>query len=479
MLRIVFFFTFAIVLISCNESADEQLPNFVIVFVDDMGYGDVGCYGGDLPTPNLDKMALEGVRFTDFYVAQPVCGASRAALLTGCYPNRVGIHGAPNPRSRYGINKNEMTIAELLKQKEYATGMYGKWHLGHHKPFLPVNHGFDEYFGTPYSNDMWPLHPDYFIFPTHVAERKRGFPPLPVIEGDSIAIPEVTPEVQAQFTTMFTERATDFIIRNQENPFFVYLAHPMPHVPIYASDKHLGKSGKGLYGDVIMEIDWSVGRINKVLDSLGLAENTMVIFASDNGPWVSYGNHSGTTGPLREAKGTTWEGGVRVPCMMKWKGVIPAGSVCKEPAMTIDIMPTFAGITGTTLPEHKIDGQDIWPLIIGNEEEYTAQEAYYFYWIRDLEAVRSGDWKLHYPHKYRTMKGMEPGSDGMPGQYSQDSTGFALYNLRDDIGETEDVAVFFPAKVDELKALGDKIMAELGHGRQAGYGNREPGRLTE
>lgn len=464
---------------SCNQSVREgELPNVVIIFADDMGYGDPGCYGGTNPTPNIDQMAEAGMLFTDFYVAQPVCGASRAALLTGCYPNRVGIYGAPGPRTRTGISADEMTIAELLKQKEYATAMYGKWHLGHLQPFLPVHHGFDDYLGIPYSNDMWPRHPDYTLFPKEVAERKRGYPPLPLIEDDSIAIPEVTAEIQSRFTTMFTERAVRFIEEHQSSPFFVYLAHPMPHVPIFASEKHLGRSGKGLYGDVIMEIDWSVGRINKVLDSLGLAENTLVIFTSDNGPWISYGNHAGSAGPLREAKGTTWEGGVREPCVMKWPARIPAGSICSQPAMTIDILPTLAHLTGTQLPPHPIDGKNIWPLMSGKADAVSPQQAYYFYWLGDLEAVRAGDWKMHYPHAYRTMEGSTPGKDGMPGPYKQGSTDFVLYNLREDIGERNDLSDQYPGKLAELKALGDKMKIELGHGKTRGTANREVGRLN-
>ncbi len=462
-----------------KDSGDATLPNIIIIFADDMGYGDPGCFGGVNLTPNIDRMAEEGILFTDFYVAQPVCGASRAALLTGCYPNRVGIYGAPGPGSNTGISDEEMTIAELLKQRNYATAMYGKWHLGHHKQFLPVHHGFDDYFGTPYSNDMWPKHPDYAILPREMAERKWGFPPLPLIEDDSIAIPEVTGEIQAKFTTMFTERAVSFIEEYQDRPFFVYLAHPMPHVPIFASDRYLGKSGLGLYGDVIMEIDWSVGRINQVLDSLGLSGNTLVIFTSDNGPWLSYGNHAGSAGPLREGKGTAWDGGVREPCVMRWPGKIPAGAVCNEPAMTIDILPSLAFLTGTELPEHKIDGKNIWPLMSGEEGAVTPHEAYYFYWLHDLHAVRSGDWKLHYPHTYRKLEEVTPGHDGMPGEYQLDSTGFALYNLGDDIGERNDLKEKFPEKMKELISLGEQIKLELGQGTVEGSGVREVGKLIE
>ncbi|MFC2089897.1 sulfatase [Bacteroidota bacterium] len=471
----------AVLLISgCNQNKDQsELPNIVIIFADDMGYGDPGCYGSQIPTPNIDQMAAEGVRFTDFYVAQAVCGASRAALLTGCYPNRVGVYGAPGPNATTGIHPDEVTIAELLKQKDYATAMYGKWHLGHLKPFLPVHNGFDEYFGTPYSNDMWPKHPDYFLFPKEVAARKRGYPPLPLIAGDTVYKSGLTEEDQALFTKQFTECAVDFIKRNQDQPFFVYLAHPMPHVPIFASEDFQGKSGQGVFGDVIMEIDWSVGQINKTLEELGLDDNTLVIFTSDNGPWLSYGNHAGSAGPLREGKGTAWDGGMREPCVMKWKGKIPAGSICAEPAMTIDVLPTIAHLTGTALPEHTIDGLNIWPLISGVEGAKSPQEAYYFFWLNNLNAVRSGDWKMHFPHWYRTMNGMETGKDGMPGNYRQDSTGFVLYNLRDDIGETTDLSAEYPEKLEELRELGEKIKKELGHGKEKGIGVREIGKIED
>lgn len=467
---------------ACNGTQDtsrSELPNIVIIFADDMGYGDPGCFGGDNPTPNIDQMAAEGMRFTDFYVAQPVCGASRAALLTGCYPNRLGIFGAPGPNSKTGLSSGEMTIAELLKQKDYATAMYGKWHLGHLPDFLPVNHGFDEYFGTPYSNDMWPKHPDYILFPKEVAARKRGYPPLPIIGDDTIAVAEVTDAIQAQFTTMFTERAVEFIERNQNDPFFVYLAHPMPHVPIYASEKHLGKSGKGLYADVIMEIDWSVGEIIHTLDSLGLSENTLVIFTSDNGPWLSYGHHAGSAGPLREGKGTVWDGGVREPCVMKWTGTIREGAVCSEPVMTIDILPTIAHLTNTSLPDHTIDGLNIWPLLGEEKGAVSPHDALFFYWLHNLQAVRSGDWKMHFPHKYRTMAGKPGGTDGMPTNYSQDSTGFVLYNLREDIGEMNDISQEYPEKLEEMKILGEQMMLELGHGKETGSGAREVGSLNK
>src|SRR6185436_2632633 len=318
--------------------AATQLPNIVIIFTDDQGYGDVGVFGAKgFKTPNLDQLAAQGCKFTNFHVAQPVCSASRTALLTGCYPNRLGIHGALGPRALVGINDNEMTLAELLKQKGYATGMAGKWHLGRPAQFLPIHHGFDEYFGLPYSNDMWPSHPE---------GNRANYPPLPMIEGDKVVDNEVTSEEQNNLTTWYTERAVKFIEKNKEHPFFFYLAHNMPHVPLHVSEKFRGKSEQGIYGDVIMEIDWSVGEVMKTLRKFKIETNTWVIFTSDNGPWLSYGNHAGSAGPLREGKGTNWEGGTREPCVMRWPGRIRAGMESREMFMTIDLFPTIGKLIG-------------------------------------------------------------------------------------------------------------------------------------
>ena len=389
--------------------ADDRPPNIVVIFADDMGWGDVHH---TLETPHLDRMTAEGVRFTDFYVAQPVCSASRAALLTGCYPNRIGIFGALGPRSRVGLHEREVTLAELCRSKGYATGVFGKWHLGHLPPFLPSKHGFDEFYGIPYSNDMWPLHPDYAHLPKGAAKRKRGYPDLPMYEGDAIVDAEVTGEDQADFTKAFTERAVAFIEKHKARPFFLYVPHPMPHVPLFRSADFAGKSKDGVYGDVIAEIDWSVGQILATLKKHGLDERTLVMFTSDNGPWLSYGNHGGSTGGLREGKGTTFDGGVRVPCVVRWPGKVRAHT-CTEPAMTIDVLPTVARLIGATLPDHPIDGKDIWPLMAGERGAKSPHEAYYFYYRRnELQAIRSGRWKLHFPHKYRSMEGRTPGADG-------------------------------------------------------------------
>src|SRR5205814_3217143 len=304
---------------------------------------------------------------------------------------------------------------QLLKQRGYATAVYGKWHLGHHAKFLPTRHGFDEYFGLPYSNDMRPT------------PKRRDYPKLPLIEGEKTVALE--PD-QSQLTTWYTQRATQFIAKNKDRPFFVYVAHTMPHVPLHVSDKFKGKSKAGLYGDVIMEIDWSVGEILAALKKHGLDEQTLVIFTSDNGPWLSYGNHGGSAGPLREGKGTVWEGGVREPFIARWPGHIPAGRVCDEPMMTIDLFPTVARLTGTELPKHKIDGLDVWPLLAGEPGAKCPHEAFYFYFnVGELQAVRSGRWKLMLPHTARSMKGQEPGRDGKPGQYKPEKVGTELYDL--------------------------------------------------
>ncbi len=432
----------------------QSNPNIVIIFTDDQGYADVGCFGAEgYETPNLDKMASEGMRFTDFYVAQAVCGASRAALLTGCYPNRISMLGAPGPKSKHGINPDEILIPEMLKNKGYSTGMFGKWHLGHHKKSLPIHHGFDEYYGLPYSNDMWPHHPGVRHLP--MKERLKKWPHLPLIEGDQIIDDEVTPEEQKSLTTDYTIKAVNFIKKNKDNPFFLYLAHSMPHVPLFVKDKNKGITKKGLYADIIWEIDWSVGEIIKSLKDNGIDENTLVIFTTDNGPWLSYGNHAGSAKPLREGKGTAWEGGVRVPCIMRWPKKIPSEKICSTPAMTIDILPTIAELTGSDLPNHSIDGKSIFPLMKGNPQAKSPHEAYFFYWGANLHAIRKGNWSLHLPHSYRSLKD-QPGKDGIPSKYIQKSTGIALFDLKNDIGQKEDLSEIHPNIVERLKNLGEK-----------------------
>lgn len=442
-------------------------PNVVIIFADDLGYGDLGCYGAPgNPTPNLDRMAAQGIRFTDFHVAQPVCSASRTALLTGCYPNRIGILGALGPKATHGISDREKTIADVLKPGGYATAIFGKWHLGHHTKFLPTHHGFDEYFGLPYSNDMWPHHPNH----------DASYPDLPLIEGEKVIA--LNPD-QRKLTTWYTEHALSFIERNKDRPFFLYIPHSMPHVPLHVSERGKGSSGRSLYGDVIREIDWSVGQILGSLRRNGLDEKTLVMFSSDNGPWLSYGDHAGSAGPFREGKSTTFEGGHREPFIARWPGKIPTGLVCREPAMTIDLLPTIAGLAGARVPtDPPIDGKDIWPLLSGQPGAKSPHEAYYFYWGRELQAVRSGRWKLHFPHDYQGLTG-KAGHGGKPGGYTTERIGLSLFDLEADPGETTDVAAKHPEILRKLTELAAHAREDLGDSRthQAGQGVRPPGEL--
>lgn len=443
----------------------DRPPNVVLIFCDDMGYADVGCYGAKgYKTPNIDRLAKQGMRFTDFYVAQAVCSASRAALLTGCYPNRVGIKGALGPQSKIGIHSNEVTIAEMLKARGYATAIYGKWHLGDRPEFLPLRHGFDDYFGLPYSNDMWPRHPT----------AATNYPPLPLIKGEKVV--QLMPD-QTQLTTWYTERAVKFIGQNKDQPFFLYVPHNMPHVPLFVSDKFKDKTKRGLYGDVIEEIDWSVGQILSALKEHRLDENTLVIFTSDNGPWLSYGDHAGSAGRLREGKGTAFEGGVRVPFIVRWPGKIPAATVCREPAMTIDLLPTLTKLAGGQLPGNPIDGLDMLPLLAGKRGAKSPHDAFYFYWDDELQAVRSGPWKLHFAHEFN--KPYPVGDDGQPGKMTRPKIELALFNLESDPTETKDVAARNPEIVLRLKALAEKARAELGDSatKQKGAGVRGPGRV--
>lgn len=475
--------------VSCRGGASpaEGLPNVILILTDDQGYADLGVFGArGFRTPNLDRLAREGTRFTDFYVAQAVCTASRAALMTGCYPNRVGLQGALNHKSTTGIHPDEFLLPELFKRRGYATAIFGKWHLGHHPKFLPARHGFDEFFGIPYSNDNGPLHPVV-----------RDIPSLPLLDGERGV--ELDPD-QRLFTRRFTDRALDFIARNERRPFFLYLPHVMPHVPLFASDAFKGKSGSGIYGDAIEELDAGIGEILDALRARGLEGRTLVLFASDNGPFLSYGTHAGSAAPLREGKLTAFDGGVRVPCLMRWPGRIPAGRVCREPVSTIDLLPTFARLLGEPLSGRAIDGKDVWPILEGEPGAKSPQEAYFFYAGEELHAVRSGDWKLHFPHEYLTVAGPTR-TDGKPANYENlqplsiqvsgirgiasrhgykvEKIELSLFNLRDDPGETRNLAAEHPEVVRRLSALGEKMRDELGDaltGRK-GRAIRDPGRF--
>lgn len=457
----------------CLHAAET--PNLVVIFMDDMGYADVGCFGAEgYATPNIDRLAAEGRKFTHFHVAQAVCSASRAALLTGCYPNRIGIHGALGPKSTHGLHPDEMTLAEVVKQKGYATAAVGKWHLGHLPQHLPTRHGFDEFYGLPYSNDMWPYHP----------EAKPGtYPPLPMLENEKIVDEEVTPEDQTRLTTDYTKRAVSFIERSKDQPFFLYLAHSMTHVPLFVSDKFAGKSGKGLYADVMMEVDWSVGQVMQALEKHGLSEKTWVIFTSDNGPWLSYGDHGGSALPLREGKGTAWEGGTRVSCVMRWPGKIPAGSTSEALMATIDVLPTVAAVIGAELPKHTLDGKDLWQIVSGGPEAKNTHDFYtWYYQNNQLQAITTGDgrWKLILPHGFRTLNGRPGGTGGIPAKYEQSRVEKPeLYDLHADISESQNLAAQHPDMVAKLQGYAEKMRSELGDmlmKKPTGTGTREPGK---
>ncbi len=423
------------------SAAENAPPNIVFIFTDDQGYQDLGRFGAtDIDTPHVDGIAERGMTFTDFYVAAPICSASRAAFLTGCYPIRTGITGVLFPKNKNGLTREKKTVAEILKGAGYATACIGKWHVGtgtqgieglpDHAEFMPTSRGFDYYYGIPYSNDMRPT---------------------PVIRNLETV---EEPAEQATLTKRYTEEACRFIREHKDGPFFLYVPHTMPHVPLAATERFRGKSDRGLYGDVIEEIDWSTGEILQTLRDLGLEKNTLVIYTSDNGPWLSKGKHGGSAKPLRDGKFHTWEGGFRVPCVMQWPGRIPAGTVCDETAATIDLTPTFAALAGADLPGgYEVDGQSILPLLEGRSGAESPHEAYFYYRGRRLEAVRSGKWKLI------LYQGVEKGEPRKP---------LELYDLRADIGETTNVAEDHPDVVKRLTALAvdgvKRVGGQLGKG---------------
>ena len=404
--------------------ARADAPNVVLILVDDLGYGDLSSHGHPtIRTPHIDALAREGRRFTQFVMAASVCTPSRAALLTGCYPRRVGLHEAVIfPNDDHGLHPDEVTLAEILKGAGYATGAFGKWHLGHRRGLLPTDQGFDEWFGIPYSNDMAQQHrPDPSRYPYR----------LPLLRDDEVI--EWEPD-QRQLTTRFTDAVVRFIDENAERAFFVYLAHPMPHVPLYASQAFAGTSRRGLYGDVVEELDASVGLIVDALEERGLTENTLVLFTSDNGPWLTEGDHGGSAGPFRDGKGTYWEGGHRVPMIARWPGTIPAGSVCDELVTCMDWVPTLAALCDAPLAEdRRVDGQDVRPLLF-DEAGAVSPTASFLYYTRDgvLGGVRRGPWKL--------LFGDEEGPD-------------RLFHVERDLGEARDLAPGEPERCEELRAI--------------------------
>ncbi len=433
--------------ISARGQRKRQSPNFVIIFLDDSGWADFQPFGEhDYKTPNVAQLASEGCRFNNFYVPQAICSASRSALMSGCYPGRTKVFGAHPPRAR-GLDPKFATMGQVLKKRGYATAVFGKWHLGDQPDTRPPARGFDESCGLMYSNDMWaehPENPDYW-----------GQWPLQFWDNGQVTIEPVTKEHQPMLTTWYTEHAVDFIKRHKDEPFLLYVPHSMPHVPLFCSEKFKGKSGAGLYGDVMMEIDWSVGQINQALKDNGLEDNTIVLFSSDNGPWISYGNHAGHT-PFREAKGTSFDGGTRSACIVKYPGHIKPGSSSRRAFCTLDILPTFAHLAGADLPTNPVDGRNVWDLIVGKPGAKNPSPYYPFSTGGRFEGVISGDgrWKLHLPHPYRTL--VKAGHDGAAGKYRQDKIELSLFDMKNDPYETTNVLEKYPDVAERLKKLAEQ-----------------------
>jgi len=434
------------------QAATERPPNFVIIFLDDSGWADFRPFGKTpYPTPNVEKLASEGCRFNNFYVPQAVCSASRSALLSGCYPGRTKVFGAHGPRAR-GLDPGFATMGQVLQAKNYKTAVFGKWHIGDQPDTRPPARGFNESCGLMYSNDMWEYHPQN-------PQAYSKFP-LQFWENGEVKIERVTPEHQPFLTTWYTEHAVDFIQRNKANPFLLYVPHSMPHVPIFRSEKFKGKSGAGVYGDVMMEIDWSVGEIMKSLKSAGVADNTMVIMTSDNGPWISYGNHAGKT-PYREAKGTGFDGGTRSACIMRYPGKIKAGSTNTRALCTVDLLPTIAALAGAPLPKNPVDGRNVWDLIVDKPGAKNPHDYYPFCTGPNFEGVISGDgkWKLHVPHNFQTL--VEAGNDGAPGKYRQVRIELSLFDMAKDPLETTNVLEKYPEVATRMQGYAEEHRQEF------------------
>lgn len=410
--------------VSSVRGEDRKPPNIILILADDLGYGDLGCFGSAIPTPNLNRMAEEGARLTSFYSASPVCSPSRAALLTGRYAVRTGVVNVLLSDSTNGLSASETTLPRVLKESGYRTGCFGKWHLGSLPEFLPGRHGFDEYFGVPYSNDMYPL---------------------PVMRNSQVVQGSGD---QEGLTDAFTDAAIDFIGRNKDVPFFVYLAHTAPHIPVVPSERFRGKSGHGIYGDVVMEMDASVGQVLDAVKANGLDDNTLILFTSDNGPW-----YQGSAGKLQGRKGSTYEGGVREPFIARMPGRIPGGTVCSGVASMMDLLPTIAGLCGANLPV-KADGLDIWPMLTG-DRPFVDRDQLLFFDNWQLQCVRWGPWKLHFA-RYNSFAWT---ADPPGGRMNLPLPKPELYQVDEDPGESYDMATEKPELVANIRKRIDELMA--------------------
>jgi arylsulfatase A-like enzyme len=461
--RFAYFSALALSLFSANlvsGAAELSRPNFVVIYCDNLGYGDIGCFGSKLHrTPHIDRMAREGRKFTSFYVSSGVCTPSRASLMTACYPRRVNMHisdtggSVLRPISSKGLNPNEVTIAEVLKQRGYATAIIGKWHLGDQPALLPTRQGFDYYFGIPYSDDMTP-------------RPNQPWPPLPLLENEKVI---EAPVDRNLLTKRTTEKAIEFIERNKDKPFFLYFPQTMPgstRAP-FSSENFRGKSANGPYGDSVEEIDWSTGELFATLKRLNLDEKTLVIWTSDNGA-PRRNPPQGRNTPLGGWGYTTMEGGMRVPCVIRWPGKVPAGTVCDELSSTMDLFPTFAKLAGAKIPDDRIlDGKDIWPLVAGKSDLKTPHDVYYYYHITQLQAVRSGKWKLHLSLTVNVRGGK-----------LKQPRPLALYDLQADIGETNNLAEANPDVVARLEKLAEVARVDLGDVGRAGQNQRAAGTVA-
>ncbi|NCD69634.1 sulfatase family protein [Mucilaginibacter agri] len=449
------------VLLTLGAIAQSKKPNVIVILMDDMGYGDTEPYGmTGIPTPNFNRLTKEGTRFTHYNAAEPICTASRAAFLTGCYSNRIGMTGAMLPGDKRALNPDEETIASLLKQDGYQTAMFGKWHLGNKAPFWPTHYGFDTFYGIPYSHDIWNRDHEGNLI-TDKNDIRYSWPPLPLIEGDRVVDSITSKQKLSELCSTLTERSVKFIKQNKSKPFFLYLAHTMPHVPLAPSVRFQGKSELGPFGDEIMELDWSIGQILKTLREEKLADNTILIVTSDNGPWLNYGDNAGSSGGFREGKSTTWEGGTRVPFWLIWPSKVAAGGINSMLMTNMDLLPTIVAATGARLPKKQIDGVNFLPVWLGKIQTDPREVFFYYFGKNNLEGVRYKNWKLVLPHLSGTYTGLH-GKNGNGGPIGKVNVPMALYDLAHDPGEAYDVQQLYPEMVRKLTGFAELARKDMG-----------------